>query len=258
LLGNLFSSFRALGPQANCRVTIPGAKNTPVPRKLWIVPAESDRTIENCGQIPSELSRSLFSIQPHRCDAARYTVHFSLDKVRRLAVALKLESSASELRKLRMTLDQLLQQYEQGADLLRATVKKATKEELALHPVPGTWSIQQVVCHIADFEPVYADRMKRVLVEDNPTLFGGDPDVFAAGLCYEQRDVEEELDLITVVRKQMARILRQTDIEDFQRTGVHSESGPLTLETLLERITRHIPHHLTFIDQKLAAFKAGR
>lgn len=152
-----------------------------------------------------------------------------------------------------MTLDQLLQNYELGADLLRTAVNRAREDQYSLHPVPGKWSIQQVVCHVADFEPIYADRMKRVLVEDNPTLFGGDPDVFAAGLHYEQRNVQEELDLIDVVRRQMARILRQTDVEDFQRTGVHSEAGPLTLETLLERITNHIPHHIRFINDKLAA-----
>lgn len=152
-----------------------------------------------------------------------------------------------------MTLDQLLQQYEQGAELLRAAVCQVSEHQFSAHPVPGKWSIQQVVCHLADFEPVYADRMKRVLVEDNPTMFGGDPDVFAAGLHYERRNVFEELDLIAVVRKQMARILRETDVEDFQRTGVHSESGPLTLETLLERITNHIPHHVRFIQEKVAA-----
>ncbi len=154
-----------------------------------------------------------------------------------------------------MTLDQLLQQYEQGADLLRAAVKGAREDQMTQHPVQGKWSIQQVVCHLADFEPIYTDRMKRVLVEDNPTLFGGDPDVFASGLHYEHRNVFEELDLITVVRKQMARILRQTDVEDFQRTGVHSESGPLTLETLLERITNHIPHHVRFIQDKIVAMR---
>lgn len=154
-----------------------------------------------------------------------------------------------------MTLDQLLKEYEQGADLLRAALNQVEEPELRLHPVPGKWSIQQVVCHLADFEPIYADRIKRVLVEDNPTLFGGDPDVFAAGLHYDQRSVPEELDLIVTVRKQIARILRHTDVEDFQRTGVHSESGPLTLETLLERITRHIPHHLKFVNDKIAALR---
>ena len=155
-----------------------------------------------------------------------------------------------------MTLDELLQQYEQGAKWLRTVVDRASEDQLQRHPIAGKWSIQQVVCHLADFEPVYADRMKRVLVEDNPTMFGGDPDVFAAGLHYEHRDVQEELELIAVVRKQMARILRHTDVEDFQRTGVHTESGPLTLETLRERLTRHIPHHISFIEAKLSAMSA--
>ena len=154
-----------------------------------------------------------------------------------------------------MTLDDLLKQYEQGPDLLKTAIAGVREDQLDQTPVPGKWSIRQVVCHIADFEPVYADRMKRVLVEDNPTMFGGDPDVFAAGLHYEKRNLSDELDLISVVRRQMAVILRNTDIEDFQRTGVHSEAGPLTLETLLERITRHIPHHVKFIEAKIAVMR---
>ena len=154
-----------------------------------------------------------------------------------------------------MTLDELLKQYEQGPDLLKTAVAGVREDQFDQTPVPGKWSIRQVVCHIADFEPVYADRMKRVVVEDNPTMFGGDPDVFAAGLHYEKRSVQAELELISVVRRQMAVILRNTDVEDFQRTGVHSEAGPLTLETLLERITRHIPHHVTFIAAKIAAMR---
>ena len=70
-----------------------------------------------------------------------------------------------------------------------ATLERVREDQLDRTPVPGKWSIRQVVCHIADFEPIYADRMKRVLVEDNPTMFGGDPDVFAAGLHYEKRGV---------------------------------------------------------------------
>jgi len=154
-----------------------------------------------------------------------------------------------------MTLDDLLKQYEQAPNLLKTSIAGVREDQFDQTPVPGKWSIRQVVCHIADFEPVYADRMKRVLVEDNPTMFGGDPDVFAAGLHYEKRSVQDELELISVVRRQMAVILRNTDIEDFQRTGVHSEAGPLTLETLLERITRHIPHHVTFIAAKIAAMR---
>lgn len=47
-------------------------------------------------------------------------------------------------------------------------------EQLDAAPNPGKWSTRQVVCHIADFEPVYADRMKRVIAISEPTFCGGD------------------------------------------------------------------------------------
>ena len=98
-----------------------------------------------------------------------------------------------------------------------------------------------------------ADRIKRVIAENEPTLFGGDPDLFAARLAYHQRSAEEELLLIETIRKQVARILRTLVPGDFQRRGIHSESGPLTLEALVQRITGHIPHHVRFIEEKRKA-----
>ena len=66
---------------------------------------------------------------------------------------------------------------------------------------------------------------------------------------------EEELLLIALIRQQVARILRTLKPEDFQRRGIHSESGPITLETLVQRITGHIPHHLRFVEEKRKALE---
>jgi hypothetical protein len=147
----------------------------------------------------------------------------------------------------------LIDNYLDGTQLLRKAVAGMSQEQLIAHPIPGKWSALEVICHLADFEIVYADRIKRVIAENEPTLFGGDPDVFAARLAYHQRNAEEELLLIETIRKQVARILRTLNHDDFQRRGIHSESGPLTLETLVQRITGHIPHHVLFIDEKRKA-----
>jgi uncharacterized damage-inducible protein DinB len=151
----------------------------------------------------------------------------------------------------------LIDEYLAGPAQLRKAIAGVTDEQLDARPVPGKWSIRDVVCHIADFEPVYADRMKRALVEDVPTVFGGDPDAFAAGLAYAARDVENELALIETVRKQMADILGTLPPEAFSRCVKHSVDGPITVQTLLERITRHIPHHIRFIEEKRTVL-AGR
>jgi uncharacterized damage-inducible protein DinB len=147
----------------------------------------------------------------------------------------------------------MIDEYLQGTELLRQSISGLTEEQLHAVPIPGTWSIQQVVCHIVDFEPVYADRMKRVIAEENPQILAGDPDQFAARLAYDRRHADEEIELMSAVRRQMGQILASLPDEAYQRTGRHSRDGDLSLETLLRRITGHVPHHLKFVREKRQA-----
>lgn len=152
-----------------------------------------------------------------------------------------------------MSFQELIEEYAAGVDLLQESVAGMTPEQLRATPIPGTWSTQQVVCHIVDFEPIYADRIKRVIAENEPLILSGDPDLFAAGLSYSERDVAVELTLARAVRTQLATILRSHPESIAQRVGRHNEDGLLSLETLLRRITGHIPHHIKFIREKRAA-----
>ena len=152
-----------------------------------------------------------------------------------------------------MNFDTLIERYLAGPSLLRRAIAGMTKEQLLARPFPGKWSTHEVVCHLADYEPIYADRMKRVIALEEPELLKGDPQLFAARLAYDHRDMEEELAIIEWTRKQMVRILRMLTPVDFQRRGWHSRDGALTLEVLLQRITDHIPHHIRFIEEKRRA-----
>jgi len=151
----------------------------------------------------------------------------------------------------------LIEQYLAGPQLLRRAIDGMTAEQFDARPIAGQWSTREVVCHIADYEPIYADRMKRVIAENEPTILGGDPAAFTARLAYGSRDVEEESALILLVRRQMARILRALRAEDFQRRGIHVQRGPMTLENILDRVTSHIPHHAEAIMQKRMAMGSG-
>jgi uncharacterized damage-inducible protein DinB len=148
------------------------------------------------------------------------------------------------------TLAQTIADYVEGVQLVREAVRGMNREQLVARPIAGKWSTLEVLCHLADFEPIYADRMKRVIAEDRPRLMSADEKHFAAALAYHERDAEEELALIGNTRSQMARILRTLPAEALQRGGVHSESGPITLEQLLGYAIRHIRHHVPFIHEK--------
>jgi hypothetical protein len=154
-----------------------------------------------------------------------------------------------------MSISSLIDEYAAGPGELRKLVTGLSAEQVRTRPIPGKWSTLEVVCHLADFEPVYLDRLKVILVQDKPTFFGRDETAFAAKFAYHQRDLAEELNVIESCRQSMTRILRTLPGSDFQRVGVHNEAGEMSFETLLCRVTNHLAHHAKFIAEKRAALK---
>jgi hypothetical protein len=155
-----------------------------------------------------------------------------------------------------MNSEGMIAAYVDGIEVLRRVVAGMTPEQLVARPIPGRWSTLEVVCHLADFEPIYADRMKRVIATDRPLLLSAGREAFARSLAYHERKIDEELALIAVTRKQMARILRNVAQDAWERVGIYRQEGheeERSLRRLLEMITGHIPHHAAFIAEKRRA-----
>ncbi|HZZ27892.1 MAG TPA: DinB family protein [Pirellulales bacterium] len=145
---------------------------------------------------------------------------------------------------------QLIERYAAEADDLGKSIAGLSREQLLAFPVPGTWNIQQIVLHMLDSDLVAADRMKRIIAEDNPLLMGFDESKFAQRLHYDQLDAHLACEIFAQNRRLTAEILRLCSDADFQRTGIHSERGKTTLADLLATYTGHLPHHLKFMYEK--------
>jgi hypothetical protein len=154
-----------------------------------------------------------------------------------------------------MSPTELADQYLAGAAQLRAAVAGMTREQLVARPVAGKWSTLEVVCHIADFEPILVERMKRIIAlsADVPLLLAADENQFVKELKYHERDVEEELAVVEATRRQMARIIRALAPAQLQLTGNHNKRGLQTLEKVIQMATGHIAHHVPFIAEKRKA-----
>jgi hypothetical protein len=147
---------------------------------------------------------------------------------------------------------QMIDAFEHGTQKVRAAITGLTPPQLQLFPVPGTWSIHQIVVHLADADLARSDRMKRIIAMDNPILQAWDQSRFAQRLHYHEQSLEDALAMMELDRKQMARILRRLPESAFARKGMHTESGELTLAQMLDRGVRHVDHHLKFIRDKRA------
>jgi uncharacterized damage-inducible protein DinB len=152
-----------------------------------------------------------------------------------------------------MSQTQIIDAYLSGSDSLTQAIAGLTSDQLRVRPIPGKWSTLEVLCHLADTEQLFAERMKRVIAEDRPPLLATEPDDWVATLAYHDRDAAEEIALIKTTRQQMARILRTQPDAAWQRIGLHNKAGEQTLEQLLRKAVDHLAHHLEFIKAKRQA-----
>jgi hypothetical protein len=154
----------------------------------------------------------------------------------------------------------MIDNYLDGAQLLRRAVAGMTREQTLARPVAGKWSTLEVAAHLADFEAIDADRIKRTIALDRPTLMDGDETLFASALAYHQRDLEEEVSLVENTRRQLARILRTLPDGALDRVAdyrIGDRVEQRTLRQLFDKAIRHIRHHVPFILEKRRALGLG-
>lgn len=148
---------------------------------------------------------------------------------------------------------ELIEQYAAGADVPARAIKGLSHAELNSFPVPGTWSIQQLILHLMDSHLIAADRMKRIIAEGSPTLIGYNETLFIKHLVPEKLDAAMACEVFRMNQLLMSEILRHVPESAYARTGMHSERGRLTLAQMLKGYVEHLDHHMKFLRAKRIA-----
>jgi exonuclease I len=145
---------------------------------------------------------------------------------------------------------ELIQRLLADANLLSQDIAGLSEADLDARPVTGQWTIRELVWHVVDSDIILGDRMRRIIAEDRPSLIGFDETLFTQRLFYQQRDLGPAVKLFELNRLVLADILGRLQPSDFDRVGIHSEVGPLTLLQLLEKTVAHPLHHHKFLVEK--------
>jgi len=146
--------------------------------------------------------------------------------------------------------DLRVEKYRQGGKLLESAIAGLSATDMRARPVPNTWSIAEITIHLMDSDLVLADRMKRIIAEDNPTLIGFDESAFAKNLFYNDLDPHSAVDILQRNRMMMCNVLERLPENAFHRFGTHNQRGKITLGAMLAACSEHLEHHLKFILHK--------
>jgi hypothetical protein len=137
----------------------------------------------------------------------------------------------------------LLERFRRGPEVLATVLTGVFGEEEDFTPAPGKWSIRQIVAHLADAELVGAHRFRQVIAEDNPTLVAFDQDAWTRNLDYARRKPKQSLETFRRIRAENYELLKELPESAFERSGNHTENGPMTLGRLLEGYAGHAETH---------------
>lgn len=120
---------------------------------------------------------------------------------------------------------------------------------------PEGWSARQVIHHLADSEAQSYARLRRLVAEPEGSLIQGyDENLWASApqLGYENAPIENSIAVFAAVRAGSLDIIKRLEDSDLQKAGVHTESGPYTIEKWLISYTKHPVDHG---DQLIRAVK---
>lgn len=119
---------------------------------------------------------------------------------------------------------------------LRAALKGVPKAVATWPPAPGKWSILEIVCHLRDMErEAYLERYRRILEETEPVLPDIEGEAYALEGDYRAQRLSEVLRDWARLRRECLRRLGGVKRDQWDRSGIHSTAGRLTLADLLRR-----------------------
>lgn len=147
--------------------------------------------------------------------------------------------------------------YLAGSAELLKSIWGLTHDQLHAKPADGSWTIHQIVIHMLDSDLIGTDRMKRIACMDKPLIAAYDENAMVQLPGTSELNAFAACDLFQKNRHMTATILRHLPATAWDRFGIHTESGKVTLGELLVKYTQHLDHHLKFIAVKRARLEGA-
>jgi len=144
-----------------------------------------------------------------------------------------------------------------GPVIIKSLIRQITGPKLDQPTEPGRFSPREVVAHLADWEPVFLERMQSAVGGSCPSVQVYDEADWAIEHGYGKSDVLAQADLFRDRRQDTIDFLKTLTPEQWKLTFNHPERGELSIEDQGNMLLGHDLYHIRQLMEVLEEKVAG-
>ncbi len=131
--------------------------------------------------------------------------------------------------------------------------------DYAVRPAPHVWSRLEYACHVRDVHELFAQRVRRMLDEDDPTFENWDQDAAAVEGEYDLQQPGDVGPALVERAAEAAAVYASVEGDQWQRPGRRSNGSQFTVQSIGVYHLHDVVHHLwdVSISPRPAAMPAG-
>ena len=120
-----------------------------------------------------------------------------------------------------------------------------SEPDLKIRPNPDKWSIHEQIAHLGAYQPVFLNRMRRILTEDSPAFepYVADHDPHFKDWVHG-KSTELAVREMDAFREEILSFYADLDKKDADRKGLHPRYGLLSIHDWMGFFLLHEGHHL--------------
>ncbi|MCH8273744.1 MAG: DinB family protein [Armatimonadetes bacterium] len=138
----------------------------------------------------------------------------------------------------------LVSALEMMPGLIRREFERLSPEQVDARPDPERFTPREVLAHLADWEPIFLDRIRTGVTSPGSPVPVWDESQRATDNDYASKDPSDSLAIWRKARGETVAYVRGLKPEDFAKTVEHPERGTTTVGALASMMVCHDIYHL--------------
>lgn len=116
--------------------------------------------------------------------------------------------------------------------------------DYAVRPAPHVWSRLEYACHVRDLHRLFADRVRLMLEQDDPSMQDWDQDSVAVSEVYGEQDPASVGTELVEQAAEVAELYSRIEDDQWERTGHLAGGQRFTVASIGRYHLHDIVHHL--------------